>query len=118
MSKTVRKWMPIWIGDYLAETGHLTTQQHGAYLLMLMHYWNTQKPLPDVDSTLALIARLSVKEWKKDRPFIANFFQVVDGNWYHSELVQKIDHAAGLSEKRRKVGRIGGKKRWEGRNDG
>jgi len=114
MSKSVRKWMPIWIGDYLAETGHLTTQQHGAYLLMLMHYWNTQKPMPDVDGTLAMIARLPVKAWKKDRPVIAPFFQIVDGQWFHSELVREINKATGLSEKRQELGRIGAKKRWGG----
>lgn len=34
-------------GDYMRDTGTLTMTEHGAYLLMLMHFYATQKPLPE-----------------------------------------------------------------------
>lgn len=36
----------LYIGDYQRDTAHLSIAEHGAYLLMLQHYYATEKPLP------------------------------------------------------------------------
>ncbi len=79
----VDAWMPLWIGAYLADTMSLTTQQHGAYLLILFAYWRNKGPLPDDDEDMAGITKSSPSEWKKLRPKIAKFFDVADGVWSH-----------------------------------
>src|SRR5688500_2390012 len=77
MSKETKPdaWMPLYIGDYKKDTGRLTTELHGAYLLLIMEYWSTG-PLADDDDELAAITVSSPKEWKRMRPKIARFFIV------------------------------------------
>ena len=36
----------LYIGDYQRDTAHLSLLEHGVYLLMLQHYYATEKPLP------------------------------------------------------------------------
>ena len=55
----VDAWMPMWIGDYLADTMTLTRDLHGGYLLMLFAYWRNRGPLLDDDDDLAAIVRCS-----------------------------------------------------------
>jgi uncharacterized protein YdaU (DUF1376 family) len=68
------RWMPTDVGDYLADTMHLTYCQHGVYLLLLFQYWKTG-PLPDDDVTLASIVKADIRIWKKSlAPVIRPFF--------------------------------------------
>lgn len=79
-------WMPLFIADYLADTGRLTTEGHGAYLLLIMEYWRQNAPLQDDDEELAAIARMSLERWLVARRTIARFFDVADGVWRHGRI--------------------------------
>jgi uncharacterized protein YdaU (DUF1376 family) len=76
-------WMPLYIGDYRAETAHLSAAQHGAYLLLIMHYWQ-QGTLPDDDEQLARIVCMSIVEWRKNRAVIRAFF---GEGWRHKRII-------------------------------
>jgi len=68
-----RAWMPLYVGDYLRDTRDLNTLQHGAYLLLIMHYWQ-HDALPTDDARLAAIAGLPVAQWRRIRePVQAKF---------------------------------------------
>jgi uncharacterized protein YdaU (DUF1376 family) len=99
-----RAWMPLYIGDYLGDTGHLTTTQHGAYLLLMMHYWRKDE-LPDDDKQLAKITKLPLKVWTEYRETIQAFFY--DG-WRHKRIDEEIYKMMTTSEKRSRAGYLGG----------
>lgn len=83
-------WMPLYIGDYLADTMHLEGPEHGAYLLLIMAYWRNWGPLPDDNKKLAAIARTPLKVWMGMRDTIAEFFEVVDGVWRHWRVEEEM----------------------------
>jgi uncharacterized protein YdaU (DUF1376 family) len=99
-----RAWMPLYVGDYLRDTRDLNTLQHGAYLLLIMHYWQ-HDALPTDDARLAAISGLSVAQWRRIRePVQAKFAE----GWRHKRIeaeLAKLDRAV---MQRRIAGRNGG----------
>lgn len=106
-----RPWMPLWIADYRQDTAHLNAAQHGAYLLLIMHYWATGA-LPVDDAQLARIACMTPAEWKRSRSTIAAFF---DGGWKHGRVEEEIAQADVKYQKRANAGRTGGRRSAERR---
>lgn len=103
--------MPLYIGDYLADTSRLTTEQHGAYLLLLMDYWRNG-PLPDDDDQLAAITKLGTASWRKSRPVLIRFFTAMDGRLFHKRVESEKKRAHENSIKRSAAGKNGASKRW------
>jgi uncharacterized protein YdaU (DUF1376 family) len=108
MSKT-DIWMPLYIADYLADTQHLTRDEHGAYLLLMMAYWRTGTALPDDDKRLAAICKASPKEWKELRPTLAEFFTVGDGVWHQKRIEEEYAKAMAFYAKQKANGSKGGR---------
>jgi uncharacterized protein YdaU (DUF1376 family) len=94
-----RPWMPLYIADYLRDTTHLGALESGAYLHLIMHYWQHGK-LPSDERQLAQIAKLTAREWKRSRATLAAFFQ--DG-WQHKRINEELAHAIDISNKRSAV---------------
>lgn len=109
-----RAWMPLYIGDYRADTAHLSTIEHGAYLLLIMHYWRNGG-VPKDDGALARITGMSGKQWASHKNAILSFF---DDDLNHKRIDIERQKAIGISEKRRSVGALGGKAKSLKNNDG
>jgi uncharacterized protein YdaU (DUF1376 family) len=91
-------YMPLVIGDYLKDTMHLGATEHGAYLLLLMHYW-TNGALVDNPRQLAAICRCDAQTWADIRPTLAEFFEISDGFWKHGRVEKELLRAKGLQER-------------------
>jgi uncharacterized protein YdaU (DUF1376 family) len=81
--------LPFWTDAYLGDTTHLTTIEHGAYVLLLITMWRVKgdkKRLPADDRTLARYAKLTSQQWARIKPTISPFFDEKDGFWYNGRL--------------------------------
>jgi uncharacterized protein YdaU (DUF1376 family) len=115
MTKKADTWMPLYVTDYLGDTMHLTTEQHGAYLLMLMACWKANGALPAGDEDLAAITKLPVDRWRKHREKLVRFFDEVEGGTLtHGRVEKERAKAMKISGERGKSGAAGAAKRWQG----
>jgi uncharacterized protein YdaU (DUF1376 family) len=100
--------MQLYVGDYLSDTLHLTTEQHGAYLLLLMTMWRAGAELPNDPGKLARIARVSPKRWPAIWAEISGFF-TVDGDVIRNDrLTKEHQKAVSISQERKTAGKKGG----------
>jgi uncharacterized protein YdaU (DUF1376 family) len=106
-------WMPLYIGDYLADTGHLTGAEHGAYLLLLMQAWTRGGPLPAEDERLRALARLDRREWARARNAVLAFFERDGDVLRNPRLERELARVADVNSRRAQAGRIGAEKRWK-----
>lgn len=104
-------WMPLFIGDYLADTGRLTTEQHGAYFLMIMDYWRNGPP-PDDAGTLAQITRLSPDAWSIAQAKLQQFFSIEQGVWRHKRIDQELAAAKENKGKAQAKAKAAAEARW------
>ena len=116
MSKRSDIWMPLYIGDYLADTSRLSTEQHGAYLLILMDYWRNGPPLDD-DEELASITKLPLPQWRKHAAKLRVFFASVDGRLVQKRADEERQRAGAVSTKRGEAGKAGAASKWGGQPD-
>lgn len=110
MSK-VDVWMPLYIGDYLSSTSRLTTEQHGAYMLLIMDYWKNG-PLPDDDAVLAQICRMTSDAWSNASSTLRAFFKQDGSTLRHSRIDAEMEEAKEGKSKRKAKAEAAAAKRW------
>lgn len=109
----VDAWMPIYWGDYAKDTGHLGAVHHGAYLMLLKHYWVTGAPLPADDAQLWRIACAdSMAHWKKIKGVVLAFFEEENGVLRHGRVDHELANAQGNAERRAEMARRAAEARW------
>lgn len=99
--------MRLYVADYIADTQDFSCEEHGAYLLLIMHYWRTGG-LPNDDERLARIAKLSAERWQCVRSTLVSKF---GPRWSHKRIEAERDKAEEKSLK----ATISAAKSWEAR---
>lgn len=109
MSRKPDVWMPLFIGDYLADTAHLTTEQHGAYFLLLMAAWKREGYLPNDAVQLCAIARLTPARWRQHAAVILPLFQLDGDRLVQGRLADEYQAARSANDAQRENGKKGGR---------
>jgi uncharacterized protein YdaU (DUF1376 family) len=85
--------LPLYTDAYLGDTTHLSTFEHGAYLLLLIVSWRSPGCcVADDDTLLARYTRMTRDKWRKIRPILEPFFRIEDGFWHQARLQDELQH--------------------------
>lgn len=83
-------WMPVFIGDYLGDTIELSAEEHGAYLLLLMHYWLKKGEIGDDITRLSRVCKVD----EKTCSFILGYYFTHDeGNYRNKRADIEMENA-------------------------
>lgn len=81
--------MPMYWDAYLADTTHLTTEEHGAYMLLLAAMWRRNGSVPDDDKDNARILGLTPAKWRKIKARLIGFL-VIEGGLISSGYLNAV----------------------------
>lgn len=110
--------LPLFTDAFLADTGHLTAHQTGAYMLLLMMAWRTPGcRLPDDDVKLARWARCDARVWRQTKPAVMEFWVLADGFWTQKRLTSEYLTVCNRAERARLNGQSGGRPKLLQNND-
>jgi uncharacterized protein YdaU (DUF1376 family) len=101
----------LFIGDYQRDTGALSLAEHGAYMMMLQHYYATELPLPSAPALYRLLRAQSKPERDAIDSIVARFWVLKDGALVNTRAVAEIERAVRQRDVNREIGKRGGRPR-------
>jgi uncharacterized protein YdaU (DUF1376 family) len=91
--------LPLFGDAYLADTRHLSLEEHGAYLQLLLIAWRSPDcALPDDDVRLSRMLGITAKRWAKLKPSIMAFWTLTDAGWTQKRLLKERQYVSKKSE--------------------
>jgi uncharacterized protein YdaU (DUF1376 family) len=100
--------MPFVVSDYIADTTHLSLEEHGAYLLLLFAMWRHEGFLPDIDADNARLLGVAPKHWLKLKARLAPFLIAANGRLSQKRLQIQWNWAIEQRDRQKDKGRKGG----------
>jgi uncharacterized protein YdaU (DUF1376 family) len=100
-----------YMGDYGRDTGTLSLAEHGAYALLMDHYYSTEEPLPADHADLYRICRAMKKEEQAAVRKVADkFFPAFkDGQRHNDRADKELSKYHAKAEQNRQNGKGGGR---------
>jgi uncharacterized protein YdaU (DUF1376 family) len=105
-------YMQFHIAEYLADTSHLSTEEHGAYLLLIFNYWQRGKSLDNANGRLSNVVKLSNERWTVVADALKEFFVIEGEVWTHLRIERdlaavnaKCEQARNARSQRKNYGR-------------
>ena len=94
--------LPLFGDAYMADTRHLTLEEHGAYLMLLLIAWRSPDcSLPDDDARLGRMLGITPKKWAKLKPSVMSFWKLTETGWQQERLTKEFRFVAKKSEQNR-----------------
>jgi len=107
-------WYPHFPGDYARDTADLTLMEHGAYRLLLDHYYSTGGPLPgDKQRIYRLCRAFHPEEQEAVSAVLSDFFSLQVDGYHNGRADRQLIEMAEKKEKLSESGRRGARRRWK-----
>jgi uncharacterized protein YdaU (DUF1376 family) len=101
-------YLPLYTGDYLRDTQHLSCSEHGIYLKLLMHCWDQKGPTPlDERKLCGIVNARSSDEIEALRRVLAEFFTKMEDGHYNHRMQMEIERCEAISSARSAAGTLG-----------
>lgn len=95
------KWMPLYVGDFIADTMHLSAIETGIYIRLLMHCWQ-HHVIPRDDRQLCLISHCEPRIWHLHKEKVLAMFCTVDAStMQHRRVTRELRRSLEISNKRK-----------------
>jgi uncharacterized protein YdaU (DUF1376 family) len=111
-------WYAHYPGDYGRDTAHLSLVQHGAYRLLLDHYYSTASALPSDVTALHRVCR-AFDQTERDAvdSVLKEYFELRADGYHNARADLELAKRAESRERLSTSGRRGARKRWGGHSE-
>lgn len=99
----------LYIGDYQRDTGTLTLSEHGAYLLMLQHYYATEQPLPTGKELHRLLRAENKAEREAIDSVVSRFWHATEQGLINERALEEIKKGQHQRAVNQEIGKRGGR---------
>ena len=101
-------FLPLYTGDYLRDTQHLSCSEHGVFLKLLIHCWDQRGPVPlDERKQTGITNARSGDEIEALRRVLGEFFVRMEDGWYNHRMQMEVERANAISAGRSAAGKLG-----------